>query len=150
MLYIFKLNENPDMKTRSIISVVFLIFFLADGTAQDQGVILKINDIKGVNTVLTGASSSSSFSCNSPDFPVLRGGTRKEINFGELSWITILHDQPSNDPDIYIKVELTLKTGDKEEYEMIRNIRFTGNSGGADFSILVEEINTVQISSGDQ
>ena len=138
------------MMARSFFSALFLIMFLAAGNARDQGVVLKINDLSGTTTVVTGASSSSSFSCNSPDFPVLRGGDRKEINFGELSWIIILHDQPSKDPDIYIRVELTLKNGDKEEYEMIRNIRFTGKAGGRDFSIPVEEINTVQISSGDQ
>ncbi len=95
--------------------------------------------------MVTNASSSSSSSCNSPDFPVLRGGTRKDINFGELSWITVVHDQAARDPEIYIKVELTLKNGSTEEYEMIRNVRFTGKSGQDDFSIMVEEINTVQI-----
>ncbi len=53
--------------------------------------------------------------------------------------------RPARDPEIYIKVELTLKNGTVEEYEMIRNVRFMGKSGEEDFSILVEEINTVQI-----
>ena len=76
---------------------------------------------------------------------MLRGGTRKDVNFGELSWITVVHDQAARDPEIYIKVELTLKNGTIEEYEMIRNVRFMGKAGEKDFSILVEEINTVQI-----
>ena len=137
------------MRLRSAISALFIGLFMAGLSAQDQELFLKINDIKGVTSVVTSASSSSSSSCNSPDFPVLRGGSRKDVNFGELSWITVLHDQPAKDPTIYIKVELTLKNGVVEEYEMIRNVRFMGKSGGNDFSILVEEVNTVQIS-GDQ
>jgi len=133
------------MKLRSIISALFLWLFITGVSAQDQSLFLKINDLKGVTSVVTSVSSSSSSSCNSPDFPVLRGGSRKDVNFGELSWITVLHDRPANDPNIYIKVELTLKNGEVEEYEMIRNVRFMGKSDGKDFSIRVEEINTVQI-----
>ncbi len=129
---------------------MFMILLLSGAYAQDQAILLKINDLKGVTTTLTNASSSSSSSCNSPDFPVLRGGTRKDVNFGELKWITVLHDQPANDPGIYIKVELTLKNGVTEQYEMIKNVRFMGKSGKEDFSIMVEEINTVQIVSANK
>ena len=137
------------MRLRSAISALFIWLLMTGLSAQDQPLLLKINDLKGVTSVVTSASSSSSSSCNSPDFPVLRGGSRKDVNFGELSWITVLHDRPANDPNIYIKVELTLKNGVVEKYEMIRNIRFMGKSGGEDFSIRVDEVNTVQIS-GDQ
>ncbi len=131
---------------RRILSSALLLLVLLGGlAAQDQEQILKITDLKGVTTIVTSASSSSSISCNSPDFPVLRGGTRKDVNFGELTWITVLHHKTVKDPEIYVKVELTLKDGVIEEYEMIRNVRFTGTSGLDDFSILVEEINTVQI-----
>ncbi len=133
------------MRLRSAISAGLILLFMAGLSAQDKSMFLEINDIKGVTSVVTSASSSSSSSCNSPDFPVLRGGTRKDVNFGELSWITVLHDRPAKDPTIYIKVELTLKNGVVEEYEMIRKVRFMGKSGGEDFSILVEEVNTVQI-----
>jgi hypothetical protein len=134
------------MRLRSTISAGLVLLFMTGLSAQDQSMFLEINDIEGVTSVVTSASSSSSSSCNSPDFPVLRGGSRKDVNFGELSWITVLHDRPAKDPTIYIKVELTLKNGEVEEYEMIRNVRFIGKSGGEDFSILIEEINTVQIS----
>ena len=131
---------------RRILSSALLLLMLPGGlAAQDQEQILKITDLKGVTTIVSSASSSSSSSCNSPDFPVLRGGTRKDVNFGELTWITVLHHKTVKDPESYIKVELTLKDGVIEEYEMIRNVRFTGISGQDDFSILVEEINTVQI-----
>ena len=137
------------MRLRSAISALFIWLLMTGLSAQDQPLLLKINDLKGVTSVVTSASSSSSSSCNSPDFPVLRGGSRKDVNFGELSWIIVVHDLPAKDPDIYIKVELTLKNGVVEKYEMIRNIRFMGKSGGEDFSIRVDEVNTVQIS-GDQ
>jgi hypothetical protein len=74
-------------------------------------VTLKIIDIKNVTTLVKEATSSSSTSCNSPDFPVLRGGERKDINFNDLFWISVLHDRPANDDNIYINVELTLKNG---------------------------------------
>jgi hypothetical protein len=134
------------MRLRSTISAGLVLLFMTGLSAQDQSIFLEINDIEGVTSVVTSASSSSSSSCNSPDFPVLRGGSRKDVKFGELSWIIVLHDRPAKDPTIYIKVELTLKNGEVEEYEMIRNVRFIGKSGGEDFSILIEEINTVQIS----
>lgn len=134
------------MIARGLISAVLMVLLFTGVQGQDQELLLKINDINGVTTVVSSASSSSSSSCNSPDFPVLRGGDRKDVNFGELSWITVVHDKPAKDPGIYIKVELTLKNGVVEEYEMIRNVRFMGKSGQEDFSILVEEVNTVQIS----
>lgn len=133
------------MIRRTLSSALLLIVLIGGLAAQDQQQVLKITDLEGVTTTVTSASSSSSSSCNSPDFPVLRGGTRKDVNFGELSWITVLHHKEVKDPEIYVKVELTLLNGVVEEYEMIRNVRFTGKSGQENFSILVEEINTVQI-----
>lgn len=133
------------MIRRILSSAILLLMLLGGLAAQDQEQILKITDLKGVTTIVTSASSSSSIGCSSPDFPVLRGGTRKDVNFGDLTWITVLHHKTVKDPEIYVKVELTLKGGVIEEYEMIRNVRFTGISGQDDFSILVEEINTVQI-----
>jgi hypothetical protein len=108
-------------------------------------VTLKIIDIKNVTTLVKEATSSSSTSCNSPDFPVLRGGERKDINFNDLSWISVLHDRPANDDNIYINVELTLKNGKTEVHEMIKSIRFTGKSDQGDFSIQVKDISTVQV-----
>ena len=133
------------MIRRTLSSALLLIVFIGGLAAQDQQQVLKITDLEGVTTTVTSASSSSSSSCNSPDFPVLRGGTRKDVNFGELSWIAVLHHKEVKDTEIYVKVELTLLNGVVEEYDMIRNVRFTGKSGQDNFSILVEEINTVQI-----
>lgn len=133
------------MLRKRLSAALILLLFLTGLTAREQEQVLKITDLKGQTTMVTQASSSSSSSCNSPDFPVLRGGSRKDVNFGELSWITVLHHKAVKDPEVYIKVELTLLNGETEEYDMIRNIRFMGKAGGDDFSILVEDINTVQI-----
>ena len=133
------------MSTKHSISAILLLMLMAVATAREPGYILKITDIEGTTTLVTRASSSSSSSCNSPDFPVLRGGDRKDIDFRELRWITVLHDKPASDADFYIDVELTLKDGSIEKYEMIKNIRFTGKAGDEDFSIEVKDINTVQI-----
>lgn len=133
------------MKRRGLILILFMILISAGVSAQDLLHILKITDVQGITTVVRDASSSSSTSCNSPDFPVLRGGDRKDVDFRELRGISVFHDQADNESGDYIKVELVLKNGVIEEYEMIRNIRFTGKNGDLDFSILVKDISTVQI-----
>jgi hypothetical protein len=137
--------KGTTMKRRGLISILVLILILIGVSAQEQLHILKITDVQGITTVVRDASSSSSSTCNSPDFPVLRGGNRKDVDFRELSGISVFHDQTDSEPGIYIKVELSLKNGVTEEYEMIRNIRFTGKTGDLDFSILVKDISTVQI-----
>ena len=133
------------MKLKHTISAILLIILMTAAKAQDPGYELKITDIEGTTTLVSRASSSSSSSCNSPDFPVLKGGDRKDIDFRELSWITVMHDKPASDPGVYIDVELTLKDGSIEKYEMIKSIRFTGKAGKDDYSIEVKDINTVQI-----
>lgn len=133
------------MILKGFFSATLVFLFFSAGMAQSQDYVLKINDLSGNTYTLSEVSSSSSTSCNSPDFPALRGGSRKDINFGELTWITVLHHEPVKDPEIYVKVELSFKDGVKEEYEMIKNIRFTGKSEQGNFSILVREINTVQV-----
>lgn len=133
------------MDPRKIIPALVLILLTGAVVAQDLGVTLKIIDINDVTTIVKEATSSSASSCNSPDFPVLRGGERKDINFNDLSWVTVLHDRPANDENIYINVELTLKNGKTEVHEMIKNIRFTGKTEEGSFSIQVKDISTVQV-----
>lgn len=133
------------MGIRKIISTLVLALVVTGASAQESGVTLKIIDINNVTTIVKEATSSSASSCNSPDFPVLRGGERKDINFNDLSWVTVLHDRPVNDENIYINVELTLENGKTEVHEMIKNIRFTGKSDQGDFSIQVKDISTVQV-----
>ncbi len=133
------------MKTHKAIAVLIFFLFAAGLAAQGSGVTIKVIDVQGVTTVIQAATSSSASSCNSPDFPVLKGGSRKDIDFSELEWISVLHGVPTGNDQIYIRVELTLKSGELEEYDMIKNIRFSGQSEQGDFTIQVKDISTVQI-----
>ncbi|MFH0757827.1 MAG: hypothetical protein V2B15_11110 [Bacteroidota bacterium] len=129
---------------RTILTVFLSVFFLAI-QAQNQSTTIKITDINGVTTVVKNATSSSSTSCNSPDFPALKGGSRRDINFNELKFITVVHDRIAGENDIYIGVELEYRNGSTEPVEMIRNIRFSGKSDAGDFSIAVKEISLVEV-----
>ena len=108
---------------------------------------VKVMDLNKVETVVYNITSSSSTSCMSPDFPVLRGGSRKDVNFNDLAWLTVRHDIPT-DNDAYITVELTSRNGQTETLEMIKSIRFTGRTDSGDFSIQVKDINTLQVMHG--
>jgi hypothetical protein len=129
---------------KSILACCFLLAAFAIN-AQDATTKIKITDLEGVSTVLTRASSSSSNSCNSPDFPVLKGGSRKNVDLNEINWISVLHGEPVSNDQIYIGVELTLKDGTTDQCEMIKNIRFMGQSDQGDFSIEVKDVSTVQV-----
>lgn len=125
------------------LTLLFSIYFMA-ATAQNQSATIKITDVNGVVTVVKNPSSSSSSSCNSPDFPALKGGSRRDINFNELKYITVLPGSSSGS-EIYTGVELEYKDGKTEKLEMIKNIRFSGNSDAGDFSIPVKEISMVEV-----
>lgn len=114
--------------------------------AQDGNPTLRITDVNGETTEVSFASSSSSSSCNSPDFPVLRGGERTDISFNKLKYITIMPYKASSNEVLYISAELEYKDGTREEVEMSRHIRFSGKADGGDFSIPVTEISMVQVS----
>ncbi len=128
---------------KTILTILFSVFFLA-AYAQGESATIKITDVNGVSTVVKGASSSSSSSCNSPDFPALKGGSRKDINFNELKYISILPTSPSGN-EIYTGVELEYKDGKTETLEIIKNIRFSGRSDAGDFSIPVKDISMVEV-----
>jgi hypothetical protein len=135
------------MKPRKAITVLALAMMVLGVLAQQGVPPVKIMDLNKVETVVYNISSSSSTSCMSPDFPVLRGGSRKDVNFNDLTWLTVRHDIPT-DNDAYITVELTSKNGQTETLEMIRSIRFTGRTNSGDFSIQVKDINTLQVMHG--
>ncbi len=116
--------------------------------AQESTLSIRVVDIENSTALVQSPSSSSSTSCNSPDFPVIRGGSRKDINFNDISWITVRHDRQAKNSDIYVAVDLTLISGVVEEVEMIKNIRITGKSDAGDFSIMIKEINTLQVMHG--
>lgn len=130
------------MKT-GLLLLVLAVMTTAYG--QESSPSIKVTDIENVTTEVRSPSSSSATSCNSPDFPVIRGGSRNDINFNEISWLTVRHDLKATNSEIYIPVELTYRSGRAEEAEMIRNIRITGVADGGEFSIRVKDINTLQV-----
>jgi hypothetical protein len=132
------------MKQKSFCTAIFLMAFVM-GTMAQEGVTVKITDLKKVTTTLTNASTSSSSSCNTSDFPVYQGSTLKEIDFADLSWISVRHDLTASDPNNYVSVELTFKDGKTGIYEMVKHIRFTGRTPEGSFSLKVKDTNTVQV-----
>jgi hypothetical protein len=132
------------MRLRTIWTALLLVSFGLAAYAQGKGVTVKINDLKKVTTTVQNASSSSSSSCGTSDFPVFQGTEPQDIDIADLTWISVRHDLTPSDPS-YIKVELTFKDGKTGIYEMVRYIRFTGTTDEGSFSMMVKDINTIQI-----
>ena len=132
------------MKLRNIVIGLMLVVWTTGLLAQDAVPPIKVFDTNQNETIVKNASSSSSSSCNSPDFPVIKGGSRKDINFKDLEFVTVLHDRQASN-DMYVTVELTTKDGGIEILEMIRHIRFTGVTEEGEFSIAVKDISMVQV-----
>lgn len=132
------------MKSRTIWTVLFLFTFGIGMHAQRGNVTAKITDLKKVTTTVTNATSSSSSSCGTSDFPVYQGTETRDVDIADLTWISVRHDLAPSDPN-YIKLELTFKDGSTGIYEMVRYIRFTGNTEEGNFAIMVKDINTIQI-----
>ena len=132
------------MIQRTILTALLLVSFGLATSAQGRGVTAKITDLEKVTTIVQNASSSSSSSCNTSDFPVYQGTETKDVDIADLTWISVRHDLTPSDPS-YIKLELTFKNGTSGIYEMVRYIRFTGSSGEESFAIQVKDINTIEI-----
>ena len=124
---------------------MLLATFVMASFAQMKQTSVKITDLEGVTTTLTNASSSSSSSCNTSDFTVYQGSTLMEIDFADLSWISVRHDLKASDPNNYVSVELTFKDGKMAVYEMVKHIRFTGRTEEGSFSLTAMKTNTVEI-----
>jgi len=133
------------MKLKSFWTAILLMAFVMGTFAQGQGPTVKITDLKKVTTTLTNASSSSSSSCNTSDFPVYQGSTQTDVDFADITWISVRHDLKASDPNNYVSVELTFKDGKTGIYEMVKHIRFTGKTSEGNFSLKVMETNTVEI-----
>ena len=133
------------MKQRSFWTALLLLAFVLGTHAQERGVSAKITDLEKVTTTLMNPSTSSSSSCNTSDFPVYQGSTLTEIDFADLTWISVRHDLTPSDPNNYINVELTFKDGKTGVYEMVKHIRFTGKTEEGSFSLKVKDTNTVEI-----
>ena len=132
------------MIQRSILIALLLVSFGLATSAQGRGVTAKITDLEKVTTTVQNASSSSSSSCNTSDFPVYQGKETKDVDIADLTWISVRHDLTPSDPN-YIKLELTFKNGKTGIYEMVRYIRFTGKTEEGSFAIQVKDINTIEI-----
>jgi len=134
------------MKTLKGLSVLLLMMWGTLLMAQSGNATIKVTDLKGKTTVVKYASSSASSSCNSPDFPAIKGGKRTDISFNDLKFITFMPYKSSSNEALYISAELEFKDGTKQEVEMSKYIRFSGKSGTDDFSITVTEVNMVEVS----
>ena len=132
------------MRQRTILTAILLVSFGLATFAQGKSVTVKISDLEKVTTTVQNASSSSSSSCGTSDFPVYQGTSEKDVDIADLTWISVRHDLTPSDPS-YIKLELTFKNGTSGIYEMVRYIRFTGTTEKGSFAIKVKDINTIQI-----
>ena len=132
------------MTQRTILTTLLLVGFGLATYAQGKNVTVKITDLEKVTTTVQNASSSSSSSCGTSDFPVYQGTETKDVDIADLTWISVRHDLSPSDPN-YIKLELTFKNGTTGIYEMVRYIRFTGKTEEGNFAIQVKDINTIEI-----
>ncbi len=132
------------MRNRTILTAILLVSFGLATYAQGKSVTARITFLMMVTSTVQNASSSSSSSCNTSDFPVYQGTETKDVDIANLTWISVRHDLTPSDPS-YIKIELTFKNGSTGIYEMVRYIRFTGTSEEESFAIQVKDINTIEI-----
>lgn len=132
------------MTQRTIWTALLLVGFGLATYAQGKNVTVKITDLEKHTTTVQNASSSSSSSCGTSDFPVYQGTETKDVDIADLTWISVRHDLSPSDPN-YIKLELTFKNGTTGIYEMVRYIRFTGKTEEGNFAIQVKDINTIEI-----
>ena len=131
------------MTRKTILTAVLLVLFGIVIYAQDQKVTMKITDLNKVTTTIQNASTSSS-NCGSSEFPVYQGSSLTNLEFADLTWISVRHDLTPSDPN-YKKVEITFKDGKTGIYEMVKYIRFTGTTEEENFAIMVKEVNTIEV-----
>jgi len=132
------------MKQRNLLTLILLAFMFTGVYAQGKKVTVKITDLEKVTITVQNASSSSSSSCGTSDFPVYQGSEEKDVDIADLTWISVRHDLTPSDPN-YVKLELTFKDGTTGIYEMVRYVRFTGKTEDGNFGMMVKDINTIEI-----
>lgn len=135
------------MTRRTFFTAMLLVLFGMATYAQGKGVTVKVTDLEKVTTTVQNASSSSSSSCGTSDFPVYQGTEEKDVDIADLTWISVRHDLTPSDPN-YVKLELTFKDGTTRIYEMVRYVRFTGTTEDGNFGMMVKDINTIEIVKG--
>jgi hypothetical protein len=122
-----------------------LLFWIVALNAQPQRFMVKIVDTENKTTIVENATSSSSSSCNTSDFPVYQGGSRSDINFRDLNRVIVHHERSTKNNDVYVAVELIDRKGESKMTEMIKNVRFMGDSKDGRYQVKIEDIRTVDI-----
>jgi len=133
------------MNLKRLISVLVLLTWILGVYAQQQRFMIKVVDNQNQIAMVENATSSSSSSCNSSDFPVYHDGSRSDVNLRDLNRIVVHPDRSTKNDEIYVVVELIGRNGESSMTEMIRNIRFMGNTGDGRFSRKIEDIQTVDV-----
>ena len=133
------------MKNLFTVISVILLFPAAGLFAQGQRFMVRITDTQDQSTLVENASSSSSYSCNSPDFPVMQDGNRTHVNFRDLNKIVVHPERSTENDDIYVAVELVHRDGTSEMTEMIRSIRLMGNTDEGRYRKKIDEIREVDV-----
>lgn len=133
------------MRNKRLLLAITGIFLTAGLFAQGQRFMIRITDTQNQTALLENATSSSSSSCNSSDFPVMQQGTRTDVNFRDLNKIVVHPDRPTRNDDIYVAVELIHRDGSSEMTEMIRSVRLMGNSEDGSYRKKIDEIREVDV-----
>lgn len=127
------------------IPALLLLLWSAGLTAQPQRFTIKITDDQNQTTLVENASSSSSSSCNSPDFPVIQNGTRTDVNYRDLDELVVHPERHTSNDEMYVSVELIDRAGKSTMIEMVRNIRLMGSTAEGRYSRKIDEIRSVEV-----
>jgi len=133
------------MNPKKALCAWLLSLFFISAFSQEPKVKIRVVGTDQVSTIVEAVSTSSSSSCMTADFPVYQGESSKEVYFNDLKKIIVRHDKPAEDGMHYISVKLITKDGESGLYEMINNIRITGKSEEGDFSVMVKDVQTVEV-----
>jgi hypothetical protein len=133
------------MKLKELILVLTLLTWAGGIFAQGQRFMIKIVDNQNQTALVENATSSSSSSCNTSDFPVLQDGSRTDVNFRDLNRIIVHPEQSTKNDQLYVAVELIDREGESSMTEMIRSVRFMGDTGEGRYRKKIEDIRTVDV-----
>ncbi len=134
-----------EMRTLFAGLTFILLFVTVGAVAQEQRFMVRITESGDRTVLLENATSSSSSSCNSSDFPVMQNGTRTDVNFRDLNSIVVHPERSTQNDEIYVAVELIHRDGSSEMTEMIRSVRLMGNTEEGRYRKRIDEIREVSV-----
>jgi hypothetical protein len=134
-----------EMKTLITAISVALLVLTTGLYAQGQRFMIRITDTENKTSILENATSSSSSSCNSSDFPVMQKGSRTDVNFRDLNKIVVHPERSTQNDEMYVAVELFHRDGSSEMTEMIRSVRMMGRSEEGRYGKRIDEIREVDV-----